>query len=152
LKKLVAKHTLVHLHSRRYAGGGYLESAYSFIYENTLGSKHRNDVQLLFDNGRRDKAFGVNMLGGQKNRIVDLGMADFEKNPDAAKIGAADKIQWQSDDSCKAAEGHVYLENVKDDNGNDFFVLFKVVAVEKDSKFVSFVWRRLPGGKTVKGR
>jgi hypothetical protein len=152
LKKLVAKHTLVHLHSRRYAGGGYLQSAYSFIHETSIEGKHYNDVQLLFDNGRRDNAFSVNMVGGQENRIADLGKLDFEKNPDPAKIGVDAKILWRSDDSCKAAEGHVYLENVKDDQGNDFFVLFKVVAVEKDSKYVTFVWRRLPGGKTVKQR
>jgi tetratricopeptide (TPR) repeat protein len=150
LKKLVSKHPLVLLHSRRYAGGGYLQSAHSFLYETTVERKHYNDVQLLFDNGLRN-TFDLNMVVGQKNRVADLGTVDFEKSPDLKKIKADDKIQWQSD-VCKAIEGHVYLGNVRDDSGNNFFVLFQVVAVEKDSKYVAFVWRRLPGGKVVKQR
>jgi hypothetical protein len=148
LNKLVSKHPMVLLHSRRYAGGGYLQSAYSFLYETTIERKHYNDVQLLFDNGLRN-TFDLNMVVGQKNRVADLGTVDFEKNPDLKKIGADEKFQWESD-WCKAIEGHVYLENVKDDRGNNFFVLFQVVAVEKDSKYIAFVWRRLPGGKIVK--
>jgi hypothetical protein len=151
LKKLVSKHPLVLLHSRRYAGGGYLQSSYSFLYETTIERKHYNDVQLLFDNGRRDHTFSINMVVGQKNRVADLGSVDFEKKPDLKKINADDKIQWQSA-VCKAIEGHVYLGNVRDESGNNFFVLFQVVAVEKDSKFVAFVWRRLAGGKVVKQR
>ena len=151
LKKLVSKHPLVLLHSRRYAGGGYLQSAYSFLYETTIERKHYNDVQLLFDNGRRDRTLSVNMVVGQENRVADLGTVDFEKNPDLAKVAADKKVPWSSD-SCEAVERHVYLENVKDDRGNNFFVLFQVVAVEKDGKFVAIVWRCLPGGKVVKQR
>lgn len=149
LKALLAKHQIVVLHSRRYAGGGYLKSAYSFLYEAGDEGKHRNDVQLLFDNGLRDKSFDINMLVGQENRVADLGAADFDKSPDPAKIGADKKTRWQSD-RIKAIEGHVYLENVKDDRGNNFFVLFRIVAVDPDSRYVAFVWRRLPGGMSAK--
>ena len=105
-------------------------------------------MQILFDNGQRDNHFDVNMVVGQMNRVGDLGTVDFDKNPDITKIGAK---KWSSD-VCTAVEGHVYLENVKDDRGNDFFVLFQVVAVEKEAKYFAFVWRRLPGGKVVKQR
>jgi tetratricopeptide (TPR) repeat protein len=145
LKKLVAKHPLLLLHSRRYAAGNYLQSAYSFLHETTQESKHRNDVQILFDNGLRDGKFYVNMVTNQLNRVADLGAVDFEIDPDVAKVAAT----WRGFD-CQAVEGHVYLENVKDDRGNDFYVLFQAIAVEKDSKYFAFVWRRLPGGKTVK--
>src|SRR5262249_49028442 len=121
------------------------------LYETTIERKHYNDVQLLFDNGRRDRTLSVNMVVGQENRVADLGTVDFEKNPDLAKVAADKKVPWSSD-SCEAVERHVYLENVKDDRGNNFFVLFQVVAVEKDGKFVAIVWRCLPGGKVVKQR
>jgi tetratricopeptide (TPR) repeat protein len=146
LKTLVSKYPLVHLHSRRYAGGSYLQSAYSFIHESTDANKHLNDVQLLFDDSHRAQMFGLKMVVGQANRVAELGLVAFEKNPDPATIG---KKQWQADE-CKAVDGHVYLENVKDDRGNDFFVVFKVIAVDKESRYVSFVWRRLPGGSVVK--
>jgi tetratricopeptide (TPR) repeat protein len=146
LKTLVFKYPLVHLHSRRFAGGSYLQSAYSFLYEGMDANKHFNDVQLLFDNGQRAQKFDLNMVTGQTNRVADLGAVDFEKNPDPATIG---KKQWQAE-QCKAVDGHVYLENVKDDRGNDFFVALKVIAVDKESRYVSFIWRRLPGGSTVK--
>jgi hypothetical protein len=149
LKKLLSNHSWVLLHSRRYAGSGYLQSAYSFLYETMQEAKHYNDVQILFDNGRRDSNFYVRMVVGQMNRVVDLGTMDFEKNPDITMIGLKGKNQWSSDE-CKAVEGHLYLLNVKDDQGNDFFVLFKAIAVEKDSKYFAFVWRRLPGGTIVK--
>jgi hypothetical protein len=71
------------------------------------------------------------------------------RNPDLTKIDAKDKIVWSSDE-CKAVEGHVYLENVRDERGNNFFVLFQMIAVDKESRYMAFVWRRLPGGKTVK--
>jgi tetratricopeptide (TPR) repeat protein len=149
LKKLVSKYPLVLLHSRRYAGGDYLQSAYSFLYETTVELKHYNDVQILFDNGKRDSNFYVRMLGGQGNRVADLGTVDFERNPDLRKLDAKGKIVWSSDE-CKAVEGHVYLENVRDERGNNFFVLFQMIAVDKESRYMAFVWRRLPGGKIVK--
>lgn len=52
----------------------------------------------------------------------------------------------------KAVVGRVYLERIHDDLGNNFYVLFQVIAVDKDSRYMAFVWRRLPGGKIVKRR
>jgi tetratricopeptide (TPR) repeat protein len=144
-KALVSKYPLVVLHSRRYAGGGYLRSAFSFLYETADEATHRNDVQLLFDNGQRNRLFDINMVTNQRNRVADLGRADFGRDPDPRRV---DKKAWHSD-QVKAFEGHVYLEHVRDTNGNDFFVVFQVLAVDKDSRYVAFVWRRLPGGKTV---
>ncbi len=73
----------------------------------------------------------------------------LRKDPDPDKVPAEGKGSWQSEE-CNAVEGIVYLEHVKDDRGNDFFVLFKVLAVDKDSRYVAFVWRQLPGGKVVR--
>jgi hypothetical protein len=87
LKALAAKHTLVILHSRAlYAGGDYKRSAYSFIYESADEANHRNNVQVLFQNGGNPNTFGFNMVVGQQNLVVDLGEADFGKDPEPAKI------------------------------------------------------------------
>jgi tetratricopeptide (TPR) repeat protein len=149
LKALAAKHPLVLLHSRRYARGGYLRSAYSFLYATTDEARHYNDVQLLFDNGRRDNTFSIRMLVGQTNQVADLGAADFTRDPDPEKVGADGKTRWR-DEECKAVDGHVYLEKVEDDRGNRFFVLFQVVSVDEKSRYVAFLWRQLPGGKVVR--
>jgi tetratricopeptide (TPR) repeat protein len=149
LKALPEKHPLVVLHSRRYAAGGYLHSAYSFICESADEAKHKNDVQLLFDNGSKDCTFDINMLGGQQNLIVDLGRVDFARDPDPRKLDPDSDTFWVPD-GCKAAEGHVYLERVRDSRGNKFYVVLQCLAVDKDSRYVAFVWRRLPGGKVVK--
>src|SRR5262249_18385294 len=134
---------------RRYAGGRYLQSTYSFLYETADAAKHFNDVQLQFDNGTGENTFGVNMSVGQENRVADLGKVNFVKDPDPAKVGADGKSNWSSEE-CKAQEGHVYLEEIKDRQGNHFFVLFQVVATDKDSRFLAFIWRKLPGGTVVK--
>lgn len=149
LSKAASDYPLVLLHSRRYAGGGYYRSAYSFLYGTAEEAKHYNDVQLLFDNGRRDRTFQLNMLVGQQNRAADLGAADFRRDPDPAQVPNAGNGSWQAQE-CRAAEGHVYLENVADDRGNNFYVLFQVVAVDRDSRYVAFLWRQLPGGKVVR--
>src|SRR5262249_36546856 len=148
-KKLAAKHSLVVLHSRRYASwGDYHRCCYSFKHETWEGRVHGNDVELQFDNNRV-KTFDVNMLGGQNNRVADLGAVDFERVLVPKKANFEDKKTWLPED-CKAIEGHVYLERIHDDRGNDFFVAFKVIAVDKDSRYMAFIWRRLPGEKVVK--
>jgi hypothetical protein len=146
LKRLMQLYPLVLLHTRRFAGGGYFQSAFSFLYETTDEAKHHNDAQLIFDNGMGDHTFHV---VGRENRIADLGKVDFTKDPDPAKVGVADKPKWSSED-CKANEGHVYLEEIKDARGNHFYVVFQVVATDNDSRFVAFIWRKLPGGTEVK--
>jgi tetratricopeptide (TPR) repeat protein len=151
LSKLPSEYPMVLLHSRRYAGGGYFQSAYSFLYGTAEEGKHYNDVQLLFDNGRRDRTFSLHMVVGQPNRVADLGEADFRKDPDPERVPKADAGSWQAE-QCRATEGHVYLEHVADDRGNNFFVVFQVVAVDRDSRYVAFLWRKLPGGKVVKNR
>ncbi len=149
LKALIAKYPLVTLHSRRFAGGGYLQSAYSFNYETAEEAKHRNDVQLLFENGNPDSCFALNMVVGQQNLIVDLGTVDFTQNHDPRKVDITSENTWVPGD-CKAIPGHVYLERVRDSAGNRFFVALQILAVGKNSEYVSFVWRRLPGGKVVR--
>jgi hypothetical protein len=151
LRKLASEYPLVVLHSRRYAGGRYLQSCYSFLYETADEGKHFNDVQLEFDNGRADCTFTLRMVTGQQNRVADLGSVDFRRDPDSGKVPNVGPGSWQAGE-CLAVAGHVYLENVADNHGNDFFVLFQVVAVDKDSRYVAFLWRKLPGGKVVRRR
>jgi hypothetical protein len=50
----------------------------------------------------------------------------------------------------EAILGHVYLEKVEDTNGNRFFVLFKVLAVDEQSRYIALTWRRMPGGTIVR--
>ncbi len=147
LKALAAKYPVVLLHSRRYGlGGSYLQSAYSFIYETTDERKHYNDVQLQFDNGRGDRTFQVNMVTNQKNTVIDLGNVDFTLDPNQTKA----EFEGPDREAHEAVHSHVYLEKVEDTNGNRFFVLFKVLAVDEQSRYIAFVWRRLPGGKIVR--
>jgi hypothetical protein len=145
-KALAAKYPMVLLYSRRYAGGGYFQSTYSFLYETADEKKHLRDVQLQFDNGRGDRTFGINMVNHQSNRVADLGEIDFDVDPDPAKV----KFEGDKKQSFEAFLGHVYLEKVEDTNGNRFFVLFKVVAVDEQSRYMAFVWRRLLGGTIVR--
>jgi hypothetical protein len=107
---------------------------------------HGNDVQLQFHNGGEPGSFQVNMLGGQHNLVRDLGAIDFEENVDPTKPDV-DDLSWQT--TGKAIPGHVYHLRVRDDRGNRFHVLFKVVAVDSESKYVAFCWRILPNGKIV---
>jgi tetratricopeptide (TPR) repeat protein len=151
LKGLTAKYPLVVLHSRRLAGGNYFKSAYSFIYETADRRKHFNDVQILFDNGSKQNTFNINMTVGQHNLVADLGDVDFTKGPDPRNLDPDGDNFWEPD-GCKAVEGHVYLERVRDSFGNKFYVVKKVVAADKESRYMAFLWRRLPGGKVVKRR
>jgi tetratricopeptide (TPR) repeat protein len=146
LQLLVAKYPMVLLHSRRYApSGDHHQSAYSFLYETTDERKHRNDVQIQFDNGGADRTFQVNMVTNQKNTVADLGNVDFTMDPDRSRAD----VEGPDRDPHEAVKGHVYLEKVEDTNGNRFFVLFKVLAVDEQSRYIAFVWRRLPGGKII---
>jgi hypothetical protein len=147
--KLVNKYPLVVLHSRRFAGDRYLKSTYSFKHETVNEEKHRNDVQLQFDNGRGEKTFEINMFVGQANRVLDLGAVEFTKDPDPNKLSSKEVQSWRKD-GCKAIQGHTYLERVDDPMGNEFFVIFQVIDVDKDSNYMAFVWRRLPGGNLIK--
>ncbi len=150
-KLLAAKHPLVVLHSRTlyFGDGEYKKSAYSFIHESTDKAKHGNDVQILFHNGGTPQTFNFNMLGGQDNLVVDLGEVDFTKDPDPTKI-SIDHPGVMTGGVAKAVEGHVYLERVRNNRGNNFYVLFQVVAVDTDTRYMAFLWRKLPGGKVVK--
>jgi RNA polymerase sigma factor (sigma-70 family) len=146
-KALAAKYPLVLLHSRRFVPGGrYLQSTYSFLYETADERKHYGDVQLQFDNGRGDRTFQVNMVTNQKNTVVDLGNVDFTIDPNPAKADFEGPDRQQHE----AIQGHVYLQKVADTNGNRFFVLFKMLAVDEQSRYIAFIWRRLPGGTIVR--
>jgi hypothetical protein len=151
LKALAAKYRPVLLYSRAYyAGGGYWQSTYSFLYETTDETRHHNDVQLQFDNGGHDKTFEINMTTNARNIVADLGPVDFTKPVDLKKV---DIDLWNP--KGEAIEGHVYIERVRDlrpdgTRGNNFYVLFKVITVDKRSRYMAFLWRRLPGGKVVR--
>jgi hypothetical protein len=150
---LLAKYPLVLLHSRsKYAGGGYHRSTYSFLYGTTDAAEHFNDVQLQFDNGGpQPNSLTINMVTNQHNRLADLGVVDFTKDPDPAKVpaGVGAPNGW-SPGPWSAVAGRVYLEEVRDDNGNHFYVVFKVVAVDREGRYLAFFWRKLPGGKVVR--
>lgn len=143
---LLDKHPLVLLHSRQHfcSGGNYRNSAYSFNCATSDERRHGNDVQLLFHNGGQPGTFEVNMLVSQQNLVADLGAVDFGDDPDPKD---ADGELWMV--SGKAIPGHVYLLKVRDDRGNHFHVIFKVVAVDPGSNYMAFVWRMLSGGKVV---
>lgn len=82
------------LHSRRFASGAYLRSAYSFIYETADETKHGNDVQLVFDNSGDGNEISINMVTNQQNLVTDLGDVDFEKNYDPKTIDVTAESTW----------------------------------------------------------
>src|SRR5262249_44178424 len=116
--------------------------------ESNEEGKHHNDVHVQFHNGGEPNTFQFNMSVGQQNLVVDLGDVDFAKDPDPSKISInhPDVLTGQA----KAVEGHMYLERVRDSRGNNFYVVFQMVAVGKASRYMAFLWRKLPGGKVVK--
>jgi sulfur relay (sulfurtransferase) DsrC/TusE family protein len=156
LKRLADKYSLVLLHSRYlYARGDYKRSAYSFTHETSDPDKHQGDAQLLFHNGGYHWSFTTATAINQENLVVDLGMPDFEKNPELGRINIDHPNLAR--DMMAASEGHVYLERVRDKlasdlqkTGNNFYVVFQVVALDPDSRYIAFIWRKIPGGKVVK--
>jgi RNA polymerase sigma factor (sigma-70 family) len=149
LKALCGKYPIVLLLSRRYDGAGdYFHCCYSFIDETTDNDKCRNGVHLQFDNGGGDRTFHVNMVTNQRNTVVDLGKVDFKVDPNLAN--APNYAEETGTQRHLAIDGHVYLEKVEDTNGNRFFVLFKVLAVDPESRYMAFIWRQLPGGRVVR--
>jgi hypothetical protein len=146
LKKLAAKHKLALLHSRaQYGKGGkYGMSAFSFLFETADDKAHGNIAQLIFDNGGGERKFAVI---GPWCLLVDLGEVEFDQDPDPKKISVthAGFIPL----GAEAKEGHVYLERVRDQPGNNFYALVEVVSVDPGSRYVAFLWRKLPGGKVV---
>jgi hypothetical protein len=145
-KALMDRYPLVLLHSGRYGACSYLRSAYSFLYGSADEARHHNNVQLWFDNRLAHNCnFLVNMLPNSTNEVADLERADFRHDPDPRRVPPN---SWSTCEET-AVEGHVYLEHVRDTDRNDFYVVFQILAVDKDSRYVAFVWRRLPGGKMV---
>jgi hypothetical protein len=149
LRRLAAKYPLALLHSRHlYAGGDYKRSAYSFIYGTGDDKQHSGNAQLLFHNGAHPNTLWFNLHVGDQHLVVDLGAVDFEKDPKPAAISI--DAPGVCTGHVKVFLGHVYLERVRDDRGNNFYVVFQVVAVDPRSRYVAFLWRRLPGGTLVR--
>ncbi len=150
LRRLADKYPLVVLHSAKYypnARGRHARSAFSFNHETSDPEQHGHDVQLAFGRGA-PRAFDINMQLGQQNLVATLGKVSFEKDPDPTRI-YIDNLDVLTTEIL-AVEGHVYLERMRDVRGNDFYVVFQVVAVDPDSRYIAFLWRKIPGGKASK--
>jgi hypothetical protein len=142
LKPLVAKHHLVILHSAsKYSAGDASQSGYSFVQETALIKVHERFTDLIFHTEAGPPTFRCTSC-----LVVKLGMVDFEKNLDLSKI-SIEHPGIVIDNDPAAIEGHVYLQRIRYGPDNDFFVLIRVVAVDKDARYMAFVWRMLPGGK-----
>jgi len=149
LKALAAKYPLVILHSRaRYAEGGYRRSAYNFFLQTADENIHKNAVQIMFDNGDEGRAFNINMHGGSWNLIADLGAADFTKDPDLAHVNYMEFDTFGML-PIPACEGHVYLEHIRDHAKGDLHVLFQIVAMDPEGRYMAFLWRELPGTRNA---
>jgi hypothetical protein len=146
LKALSGKYPLVLLQARNLDNSSRKQSTFSFVYETSDPEKHWNNVHIEWGNGGKDH-FVINTVVNQQNLVVDLGKADFEKNPDLELI---DIDHPGLGPHGIAVEGHVYLERVRDTFGNDFYVVLQIVAVDPAGSYMAFIWRTLPGGKIVK--
>jgi hypothetical protein len=154
LNKLCAKYPLVILHSQRYAarlGAGYLRAAYSFSHETADQFIHQGDVQLLFDGGAAENSLIINTSVDSQNLLADLGEVDFAKDPDLKGINLdGNGVNSWDPKNGRATAGHVFVERVRDKQGNNFYVLFQVLAADRASRYTAFIWRFLPGAKVVK--
>jgi hypothetical protein len=148
LKDLAGRYPLVLLHSRRFYGDEP-QCDFSFISATPGGGYDHNRAQILFDNGGDPRQLVLNGIGDEVNLVLDLGRVDFTRDPDLTPHGL--EARWMVY-SFEAVAGHVYLLRYRDPRGNDFWVLFQVVAVDRDSNYLAFVWRRLPGGKVARDR
>jgi hypothetical protein len=93
-------------------------------------------VSLEYGNGG-GRLFSVNMYGGQENEIIDLGATPHLPKTwdEATQLAIAKPI----DDAILAIAGHLYAEHCCEPAKNiDQFVLFKVVAVDKDSVIIAW--------------
>jgi hypothetical protein len=142
LKELVNKYPLVLLHSRFLFGGDHFKrSAFSFVHKTSDDKKHGNFIQLYYES----RALRIS---GRLGVIADLGNADFEKDPNPKKIsivhpGFTPRVQ-------EPQKGHVYLQRIRDNIGNDFYVVYQVVVVDNPrGHYIAFIWRKLPGGQVA---
>ncbi len=112
----------------RKENGEYGTSAFSFRYETQDAARHKNAVDLVFN---RCGLLHINAHGGMKNRIADLGKAEF------AKVEKAPEKGWR-EECVRPVEGHVYYQVVEygEDDDRDhlkFAVKFVVTKIKDDT-------------------
>jgi hypothetical protein len=106
-------------------------------YFSFFSGTHGYDGMVSVEFGNGGDTFEVQMYGGQKNTLADLGKVDFAgvKAPKAFD----DRKDWE--ERLPAVVGHTYLEHVWEDK-QKFYVKFKVLAMES-GEFVLILWERL---------
>jgi hypothetical protein len=152
LKPLAAKYPLVLLAEIPVEGNNAgpgdavpTKTQFSFVHE-TMDFRKLSDGPDLRFLADEEKSLAIQRR--LRNFIVDLGKQDFEKNPDLEKITI--DHPGLSGYGGTARDGHLYLQHINTRRGSDFYVVFQIVAVEKDGQYMAFLWRKLPGGKVVK--
>lgn len=115
--------------TQREGNGPYGNSAFSFRQATQDLKKHKNYVDVLLNNCG---LLHINMYTSEKNRICDLGAMDLAKAPKEAPANAT----WM-EDCIKPQAGHVYLEEIADDD-QKMTVLFRVDQVGQNG--VDLTW------------
>jgi hypothetical protein len=99
---------------------------------------YKGAVSLLYGNGEGDRAFQVNMYGGQENEIVDLG----ETKPSAGMEWEAILNQRGLEtgmEHVSATPNHWYAERLKEDRNHiDTLVFFRVCTVTPEYVIIAF--------------
>ena len=143
LKVLVKKHPLAILHCDRMNVPDIArQSGFSFVHGSAVEAVHRCATEIIFTG----EPGPYLKIVPSKCFLVRLSKTDFEKDIDPGKITIDDPEIMT--DGVIPLEGDVFLLRVRD-SANDFFVAFQVVAIDPDWKYVSFVWRVLPGGRPI---
>jgi hypothetical protein len=148
LRVLAAKYPLVLLHSEKlYTDGRTLgRSAYSFIHESTDEKVFKEGAQMVFHDylmPANFRCFGRDVL------VVRLEATDFEQKIEPAKIPINHPGILTHVFPIDVAEGETYLQRIRDEKGNNFYVVFQVVALDGQCRYMAFLWRTLPGGNHV---
>ena len=114
----------------------YGKSAFSFRYKTQDATKHKNYVDVVYDQGR----MRINNHGGMKCRIADLG-----EEKDIKKANEMLKDAKWSDKLLPPVAGRTYALEIKDDEQNKMAALFHVTKVGE--KLMEFVWKPDPKKK-----
>lgn len=108
----------------------YGQSGYSFRYRTTEKSKHRNNVDVTFENG----VMRVNHHGGLQSRIADLGDVEL-----ASAAKAPKNAKWETR-NIRPVQGHTYVLQLQID-GYALQAAFKIDKLYDDE--LQFLW--IPG-------
>ena len=94
----------------------------------------------MFGNSGWPDGFDVSMGADDRSRIRDLGRLFWDDRYDVRRLSAYEEPEREP--SVKAAEGHLYLVHIRD-NDTDSYAMFRVEKLDP-GKSVEISWKAIP--------